>query len=208
MATYTQQLEIFALLGLYILGMVVSESVHAKKSLGVSYPDYDRVEVQPHSVIAGTFTTFNRGDENLTCYAEIRNAPGLAFIEWMRPDKSWVRIPEIEIPIQEHRYARFTVYLKDLVQGIWYNWSIVVGYVETNPNTHAVAANGIQINMIWPLPPPEIPWYTMIPWIRISFLALELGVAGYLGFRILKGIIRYRRMPSWEEQKQMEKKHD
>jgi len=180
------EVGVIALLGLLLLiGMIPSSAASANKSIAVSYPNYDRVEIQPDSTMSGTFTTFNRGDEDLTCYAEIRNAPGESFIEWRLPSGKWIKTPETAIPINEHRYARFTLQLKELVQGAWYNWSIVVGYIDYNPNTHAVAANGIAIHMIWPRP---IPWYERVPWGMISTLIVVAFVGRHYGKRIWKGI--------------------
>lgn len=192
---------VIALLGLLLIGTISSHTVCATKTIGVSYPNYDRVEIQPDSTISGTFTTFNQGDEDLTCYAEIRNAPGEAFIEWRLPNGEWIKTPETFIPIKEHRYARFTLYLKELVKGAWYNWSIVVGYIDYDPSTHAVAANGIAIHMIWPRP---IPWYEKVPWAMISTFIVVAFVGSYFGKRIWKGI---KGMAPQLETQNVEKKH-
>ncbi len=155
----------------------------ADQRIGVSYPNYGEVEVLPNSIFSGTFTVFNQGSENITAYAEIRGSPGQTELEWAIPKPQggameWITGTEMNITTGTYRYARFTVQLGELTQGQWYNWSIMVGYVDTNPLPHAVAANGISIRMIWPKP---TPWYAKVPWGIVALLGIITSVALLVG---------------------------
>lgn len=163
----------------------------ADQRLGVSYPNYGKVEVLPNSLFSGTFTVFNQGSENVTAYAEIRGAPGQTELEWAIPkpqggSMEWIVGTEMNITTGEYRYARFTVQLGELIQGAWYNWSIMVGYVDMNPLPHAVAANGIKIAMIWPKPPA---WYEKVPWGGL-LVGFGIGTVGLMFVLHIRRTIR------------------
>jgi len=84
-------------------------------------------------------------------YAEVKSAPGNVIIRWEYPD-GWKTTLEMPIKAGELGYGGFTIFLGSLTQGKYYSWAIVIGYVEKNPDTHAVAHVGIPIRMIYPLP--------------------------------------------------------
>jgi hypothetical protein len=168
-----------------------STTAHADKRLGISHPDYDQVNVLPNQAFSGTFTVFNMGSDNVTSYVEIRGAPGLTKIEWAVPalaggDLEWVTANEWNITAGTYMYTRFNIQLGEIIQGQWYNWSMVIGYVEDNPNPHAVAANGIKINMIYPKPPA---WYEKIPWLWV-IAGIGIGASAFVFIRRIRRSIR------------------
>lgn len=148
------------LLGLLVLSLIsstmVTAEVTAEKRIGISPPDYSYVPVTPGSKQSGQWTAFNVGDEDLQVYAEYRNAPGDISIEWQQPDPNvapedqWQNIPDIFIPAGERRYGRYIMIVGDLVQGQFYNWSIVCGYYD--PDSAFKAEAGFRLNFIWPFP--------------------------------------------------------
>lgn len=198
---------VFTLFVCVSLSLIALQPVLGDITIGVSFPDYDNMNVLPNQPISGTFTVFNQGDENITAYAEVRNAPGTTRIEWQSATGTWIETQEMFIPTKEHRYSRFTVNLGELIQGQFYNWSIVVGYIDPDPSsTHAVAANGIQISMIWPLIPP---WYDGIlnflrdHWLFLVILVILCVIGLKLSKRVRAAISGYRSQPTYEERKRM-----
>lgn len=179
------------LLGIGLLLLPIGPSL-ADKRIGVSPPNYDYVPVTPNSTFSGGFTVFNQGDEDLRAYAEVHNAPGNVTIEWQNEEtKNWVDSPEVLIPAKEHRYGRFIILLGELTQGQFYNWSIVSGYVETDPKVSVVAQAGFRINMIYPFPPPEPPKWYEHTWLQ--FLLLAIGASAVCTTLIIRKVQEYNR---------------
>ena len=173
-------------IGVIIVFLISPSLSYADRRIGISPPNYDYVPVTPYGIFSGGFTVFNQGDEELQVYAEVHNAPGNVTIEWQHPNKEWKDTPEILIPAKQHRYGRFIIQLGELVQGQFYNWSIVSGYIETDPKVSVVAQAGFRICMIYPFPPKEpLKWYqeSLLP-----VLFLILGIAVFIVIVVIRKI--------------------
>jgi hypothetical protein len=180
------------LLLLIVGGLLGTQSIRADKRIGISPPNYDLVEVTPHSTFSGGFTVFNQGDEDLSIYAEARNAPGNVTFKWQYEVNDWRETAEILVPAKTHAYGMYIVHLGALTQGAWYNWSIVCGYIETDPKVSVVAQAGFRINMIWSSPP--LKWYQKSS-VQLAFFAI-LGASFALGV-IIKQVRKFNKREPW-----------
>jgi hypothetical protein len=182
--------------------------VAADKIVGLSPRYQNPIIIEPDSFWSGSLVAFNQGDEDVICYAEVRGAKFPWIFEWEFSLGDWVETLEIPIPVAEHRYGRFNVSIpEDIQQGMFYNWSVVVGYLDDNPDTHAVAAAGSQIHMIYPKPPSMLErlagFLGANKWLPIGIVVIV--IAGVLFRRYYPRLRTFLDQEPWDVRKKREK---
>jgi hypothetical protein len=172
--------------------------VAADKTVGLSPRFHNPVIIEPDTFWAGNIVAYSQGDEDLTCYITIQGIVFPWMFEWQfPPPQNWTETHEIPIPAGESRQGRFNITIPgNIKQGVFYNWSFVVGYLDYAPDTHAVAAAGSRVSMIYPKSPSIL--------IRLmTFLGANKWLPFGIGVIVIAGVFKkkyYHRIRTFLDQ--------